>query len=312
MDTPFNEYFDSLDNLQDEKTDIETDIKCCDNLENYMVSEEYTICRICNQHINVVNSNPEKCYDNGKTTCRVGMPVSELLPESNTGSVIQTNYISNPNMRLISRLNLYNGIPYKVRSLLIVFNKISEHCLRHNISKRIINESQSLYKLISAYKISRGNNRTGLIAACIFIACKNSGSPRSSSEVAIIMEVEKKIITRGIKNLQDIIKINKLCIKRINNERVTAIDLIDRICNNLHIITYKDINEIKIQCNYFTDTFNKELSSCTPPSLAASIINYYVLYNNLKIDKQTISKESNVSVVTIQKNTNILASCINS
>ena len=198
-----------------------------------MVCEEHTICRVCNQPINVLNSSPEKVYEGSKLTSRVGMPVSELLPESNTGSVIKQSYISNPNMRLISRLNLYNGIPYKVRSLLIVFNQISEACSRNGISKRIINEAQSLYKMISAYKISRGNNRLGLISACVFISCKNSGSPRSSTEISYIMEVEKKVVTRGIKNIQEIIRVNKLNLDRICNTRVNALDLIDRICNNI-------------------------------------------------------------------------------
>ena len=309
-------YFNNLDSFQksikEEENKNELKIKCCDNIENYCVCEEKTICRICNQPINVLNSSPEKCYEGSKLTSRVGMPVSELLPESNTGSVIQQSYISNANMRLISRLNLYNGIPYKVRSLLIVFNQISEACSRNNISKRIINEAQSLYKMISAYKISRGNNRLGLISACVFISCKNSGSPRSSTEISKIMNVSKPVVTRGIKNIQEIIRVNKLNLDRICHNRVNALDLIDRICNNISELSHENINEIKIQLNYFIENYKKELSSCTPPSLAASIINYYILSNNLDIDKNTISKESNVSVVTIQKNTNILISCINS
>ena len=312
MDSALNHYFDHLDDITKKENGDICELNCCSDISNYMICEEQTICRVCNQPINVISNNPEKCYSGNNLTSRVGMPVSELLPESNTGSVIQQSYISNPNMRLISRLNLYNGIPYKVRSLLIVFNQISEACSRHNISKRIINEAQSLYKMISAYKISRGNNRLGLISACVFISMKNSGSPRSSTEVANIMNIEKKVVTRGIKNIQEIIRVNKLNLDRICHTRVSAMDLIDRICNNITSLSQDNINEIKIQLNYFIENYKKELSSCTPPSLAASIINYYILANNINIDKNTISKESNVSVVTIQKNTNILISCINS
>ena len=136
--------------------------------------------------------------------------------------------------------------------------------------------------------------------------------PRSSTEVANIMNIEKKVVTRGIKNIQEIIRVNKLNLDRICHTRVSAMDLIDRICNNITSLSQDNINEIKIQLNYFIENYKKELSSCTPPSLAASIINYYILANNIDIDKNTISKESNVSVVTIQKNTNILISCINS
>lgn len=307
-------YFDQIDLYQQSNIIKEKkEIRCCDNIENYMCGEQYTICRICNQEINILTSNPEKCYDGGKQTSRVGMPINELLPDSSTGSVIQNKYTScNSSMRTISRLNMYQGIPYKTRSLLLVFNTISENCNRHNISKKIINEAQGLYRIISQYKISRGNNRIGIIASVIFMSCKNCGAPRSSLEISKIMNIEKKIVTKGIKQLQDIIRINKIPLNRVILDRVTAIDLIDRICNNIDQLNYENINDIKLMCNHFSDTYSKELSSCTPSSLSAAIINFYSITNNIDLDKSIISKESSVSIVTIQKITNILISIVES
>ena len=115
-------YFDQIDIFQKNdcseknKNTNNIDIRCCDNIDNFMPCEEHTLCRICNQPITVLNSNPEKCYDGGKQTSRVGMPTSELLPDSTSGSVIINKFISNPSMRNISRLHVYQGIPYKVRS----------------------------------------------------------------------------------------------------------------------------------------------------------------------------------------------------
>jgi len=307
-------YFDQIDLYQQSNIIKEKkEIRCCDNIENYCVCEENTICRICNQEINILNSNPEKCYDGGKQTSRVGMPVNELLPDSSTGSVIQNKYTScNTSMRTISRLNMYQGIPYKTRSLLIVFNTISENCNRHNISKKIINEAQGLYRIVSQYKISRGNNRTGIISAVIFIACKNCGAPRSSLEISKIMNTEKKVVTKGIKQLQDIIRIYKIPLSRVILDRVTAIDLIDRVCNNIDRLNNEQVNEIKLMCDHFSETYSKELSSCTPSSLSAAIINFYAITNNIELDKSTISEHSSVSVVTIQKITNILISIVES
>ena len=306
-------YFDSLDEIQqtnNDRNDIKSYLKCCDNIDNYMPCESHTLCRICNQPITVLNSNPEKCYDSASQ--RTGMATSVLLPDSNSGSVISSQYISNNSMRTISRLNMYQGMPYKTRSLLIVFNSISEKCNRHNISKKIINEAQSLYKLISQYKISRGSNRLGIISATIFLSCKNCGNPRSTNEIAQICEISKKVVTKGIKILQDIIHTNKIPQSRIISTRVTAIDLIDRICNDISLLNYEDINNIKLLCDHFTENYSSELSSCTPPSLSASIIYYYIITNNISIDKNLISEKSNVSVVTIQKITNILVSTLSS
>ena len=306
-------YFTSLDDFQKNtyyKPDT-TPIKCCDNIDNYMPCEEHTLCRVCNQPINILNSNPEKCYEGGKQTSRVGMPSSELLPNSTSGSVIQSNFTSNPNMRIISRLQVYQGIPYKVRSLLLVFNTISEKCNRHNISIKIQNEAHGLYRIISQYKISRGSNRLGIISSCVFMACKNCGSPRSSVEISTIMEVDRKIVTKGIKQLNDIIRTNKIPLDRVVLDRVSAIDLIDRSCNDINELNVEQINNIKILCNYLNDYHKKELSSCTPPSLSAATIYYYIISNNIDIDKNTISQKTNVSVVTIQKITNTIISILN-
>ena len=299
------EYFTSLDIYSNPQIDKKQ--SCCNMVENRMICEENTICRVCNSTINTICNKPEKCYEGSKNTSRIGMPTSELLPDSTVGSVIKQNYIGNQNMRMISRLNMYNGIPYKTRSLLNVFNIISENCNRHNISKKIINESHAIYHVISKYKISRGTNRTGIISGCIFMACKNCCNPRSSIEISNIMNIEKKNVTRGIKQLNDIIRVNKISLNRMILNRVESIDLIDRYCNNLPL-NMNEITNIKKLCEYLNKEYAGILSSSTPPSLAASIINLYCLLNNKDsiITKKMISESSGISQVTIQKITNIL------
>jgi len=299
-----DQYFDNMDaivNIVKVKG-----VTCCDLIENMSVCEQHTICQVCGEVIVSINQNPEKCYDGGKTTSRTGMPTSELLPDSTCGSVISRTYITNSNMRNIARLNMYNGIPYKTRSLLKVFNTISENCNRNNISKKLINEAQGLYKIISKYKISRGSNRIGIISACIFLAAKNCSSARSPSEIAKVMNIENKVVTKGIKQLTDIIRVNRIPLERIILTRVTSMDLIDRICNDITLLDSECINDIKLLCIYFNEHHSDILSSCTPPSLAAAIVSYYILINKLDISKNLICDKSNVSIVTITKITNIL------
>ena len=108
-------YYTSLDDFQqtnNKSTNIslDTTIRCCDNIDNYMPCEEHTLCRICNQPITVLNSNPEKCYDGGKQTSRVGMPSSELLPDSTSGSVIINKFTSNPNIGLATNITINQSL----------------------------------------------------------------------------------------------------------------------------------------------------------------------------------------------------------
>ena len=92
----------------------------------------------------------------------------------------------------------------------LVFNLITSNCKRHGISDKIIDESKGIYKHICSKKISRGSNRLGIIASCVFMAAKNIGNPRSNKEISKVFDCDPKIVTKGIKNVNEILRIHKL------------------------------------------------------------------------------------------------------
>ena len=69
----------------------------------------------------------------------------------------------------------------------------------------IINSAKSLYSIVSKTKISRGNNRKGIIAACVYFACKECDVGRSSKEIAEMFNVVPTVMTKGVKKCQEII-----------------------------------------------------------------------------------------------------------
>ena len=298
-------YLNSLNEYSNITCVIDKDTKeCCDNISNHLVSEEKSICRICGNNINSnISFLPEKCYDN-KNVSHHGMPVSELLPDTNLGSVVGGNHYSNYNMRLVQQVNNYTSISYKDRSVLQVFIFIANSCKRHDINDKIVEEAKGIYKHICTKKISRGSNRLGIIAACVFMAAKNIGSPRSSKEISKVFDCDSKVITKGIKTVNEILRIHKLS-GRINKDRIEYSDLITRFCNNIDI-NQNQIEEIHILSKKLLNKYKDELSSCTPSSLSASFIYYYINLNNLKISKKELSDNTNISIVTIQKIVNLL------
>ena len=60
------------------------------------------------------------------------------------------------------------------------------------------------------------------------------------------------------------------------------------------------------ETNKILEEHKNELSSCTPSSLSASFIYYYIHLNDLDISKKDISDNTGISVVTIQKVVNII------
>jgi hypothetical protein len=138
------------------------------------------------------SSNPE----------RVGMPTNILLPESSLGSLIGFGRFDNPHFRKMVQYNSWNAMPYKERSQWKVFNKISAKALAAGLPNIIVETAKTYYKIISENSISRGTNRQGLIAACIYMACKKECVPRSSKEIASLFGINLHDMTRGHKKIQ--------------------------------------------------------------------------------------------------------------
>jgi transcription initiation factor TFIIB len=290
------ELFKELDTINR----VEKVLKCCDIEDNYMHTEEQIIiCKVCNNSISNILDCPEKNYvTDTKKTPRHGMPINQLLPKSSVGTTITNQYSSNA-MNRIEKYQRWNSMPYKERSLYQVFTTIQTKCDDNNLPAIISRTAKSLYTLIACEKISRGNNRKGIIAACVFNACKECTVPRSSNEIAKIFDIDTKIMTKGIKKYTEIMRLNKKNLERITSiKSINIDDFIDRFSHKLNLVD-KDIigiNTIVDQCKLFMiDKDN------TPPAMAAGCIYLYIKLLNLDISKKNIANISQISEVTINK-----------
>ena len=130
MDSNFDNYFDELDNLDNDK---KQETKCCDDQDNYMIDEGIITCRKCNNTISNIIDSPEWRFygDNGKNPTRCGMPVNVLLPGSSLGTTI-SGHNSSIAMNKINMYQKWNSMPYKERSLYKVFTEIENKCDQNN------------------------------------------------------------------------------------------------------------------------------------------------------------------------------------
>ncbi|MBD23882.1 MAG: hypothetical protein CMG46_02600 [Candidatus Marinimicrobia bacterium] len=277
---------------------------CCDNIMNHVLHNNIINCNQCNSIISNIIELPEwRNYgdNNSIDDNRCGMPLNELLPDSSTGSTIKQHYkSSNKSMNQVIRYQQWNSMTYKERSIYKVFTELSTIGKSNNLSNKVINESKALYKIISETKISRGSNRKGIIAASIYFACKNCGYPRSPKEISNMFKIDNKILTKGIKNFQEILQLSNNNNKRITEAKsINAEDFIDRFCDTFCEILPKDIDIIKLISNRCISL--KIDRENTPPSIAAGSIYLYCRYNNIDITKKDLSNICRISEVTINK-----------
>jgi transcription initiation factor TFIIB len=293
--TAFDDYFKNLDKINK----VEREIKCCEKKENYELSDKLEItCKICKNCISNIIDTPEwKNYkDSNVNMTRCGMPTNALLPQSSLGTTIKYDF--NYKMNRVNRYQQWNSMPYKERSLYKVYMNISEKCRKSDLPKIISETAQSYYLNISETKISRGSNRIGIIAACIYFACKECGVPRSTGELSALFDIDNKIMTKGCKNFTEITRMSKDRNRVQPQKSINLHDFIDRFCHKL-IVNPSEKNEIK-ELAKLCESLDL-INDNTPPAMASGCIYLYLKHKDREIDKKQISSICKISEVTINK-----------
>ena len=232
---------------------------------------------------------------------RCGMPSNELLPQSSLGSVVGYGWKGDTfEMHRIRKYQGWNAMPYKERARYNDFQIIQQTAARGGLPQCIIEDAKSQYKKITEDQISRGANRKGLRAACVYSACKKYNVPRSDKEIAEIFEIKDiTIMTRACKLFQQIWNTHqKSTMKDIMMPASRPGDFIQRFCSKLGMSQNSlDLaNRIASRAEEYG-----MVSENTPPSIAAGSIYLVVQLEKLPITKREIATACKISEVTICK-----------
>ncbi|KAJ3500592.1 hypothetical protein NLJ89_g9724 [Agrocybe chaxingu] len=88
------------------------------------------------------------------------------------------------------------------RNILTAFRDISSWCDQFSLPKTISDIAKQLYKRSDEEKLLRGKPLDAVIAACIFIACRQAHVPRTFREICNLTHVSKKILGQCYKALE--------------------------------------------------------------------------------------------------------------
>lgn len=289
-------------------TSTNKDMYICSNCHfaNLYVEDGTIICPQCYyEYGNLIDDSAEwKNYNDDQRMSdptRCGSSVNPLLVESSYGTSI--GYTKNLYFNHLKKINGWQSMPYHERSLKNVFDRLSQSGYNNGLTSNIIEYSHNLFAQVTQHqntngepKLSRGDNRDGLIAACLFYACKEYEVPRSPQEIGKICNVCSSDVTRGINLFYDLMKNSKF----INcNKHITKYsDFVERYCHNLDIDN-KITSEIMSLCQK-AEEYNI-LTKNTPQAMACGCIFFIIIKHNINITKTTISEKCGVSVPTITK-----------
>jgi transcription initiation factor TFIIB len=233
---------------------------------------------------------------------RCGMPINPLLAESSYGCKVLCIGSMSYEMRKIRRYTEWQSMPYKEKSQYDDFQIITTMAHNSGIPKIIIDDAVIYHKKISESDATfRGDNRDGILAASIYIACRINNYPRTAKEIATIFHLDTTSATKGCKNALSIINTLE---KDMNNKEKTNFGktkpeaFIERYCSKLNIN-----NELTKLCQFTSMKIEKLniMPENTPPSIAAGVVYYISQLCRLNISKRDVKNVSETSEVTINK-----------
>ncbi|KAN0140359.1 Cyclin-like protein [Lactarius tabidus] len=123
------------------------------------------------------------------------------------------------------------------RNLLSAFRDISSWCDQFSLPKTISDIAKQLYKRADEEKLLRGKPLDAVIAACIFIACRQAHVPRTFREICNLTHVSKKVLGQCYKALEQAFNLTPGSSAARSGAAGVAgpEDLLVRYCNHLDL-----------------------------------------------------------------------------
>jgi transcription initiation factor TFIIB len=179
---------------------------CCatDSFDNH----ENIVCKSCGIIVQRAFDNTAEYRffsqeDRGADPTRVGAPQDANLPQASLSTVILNTYGSAKNMYKVRKYHAWNTMPYRERALIQTYERLSLIGLNFGINQSIIEATKSTYITLQEVGGRHGLSRDAMLSACLYMALKQSGSPRKPKEVAEIFGISSATFTKALKQLQE-------------------------------------------------------------------------------------------------------------
>ncbi|KAF8165641.1 cyclin-like protein [Crassisporium funariophilum] len=121
------------------------------------------------------------------------------------------------------------------RNILTAFRDISSWCDQFSLPKTISDIAKQLYKRSDEEKLLRGKPLDAVIAACIFIACRQAHVPRTFREICNLTHVSKKILGQCYKALEQAFNLSPGASATHTAPSQGPENLLVRYCNHLDL-----------------------------------------------------------------------------
>jgi transcription initiation factor TFIIB len=223
---------------------------------------------------------------------RTGTITSELLPNSSYGSMMMRKRcaLQSDEMKSIAKLSSWSFSSHGERSWMGIFDAIQATALRAGLTKAIVLDACGYFKNTEDAQKTRGETRRALMAAAVFIACRDNDATRSHEEIADMFHVSIRALCKAMAKFD----------AKSSSVLSTQIGIAERLCADLHVSDSERDRALLILQRL------PELEH-TPKTVVAGVLSIVV---GGQIPK--VSEVSGVSVVSIRKIVEKLSTAVGS
>jgi transcription initiation factor TFIIB len=176
------------------------------------------------------------------------------------------------------------------RNLSAAFSQLDILKDKIGLPDAIIEKTAYIYRKAHERRLGRGRETAAALAAALYLACRQEGTPRTLKEICIISNIKRKAISRQYRDM--VIELD------IRIPTVDPIKCIARIANQINL--NQKIKQKAI--NIMNSATRSELSAGkSPMGLAASILYISCMINGCNNIGQTVfAQTAGVTEVTIR------------
>ena len=193
--------------------------------------------------------------------------------------------------RSIQKYQVWNSMTYRERVLCGVFDTLSVNAAHNGLPACILEDAKTLYKRVSDARITRGENRSAVIAVSMYVACKRNGVPRSIKELAAMFDMRPAALTKACRTFLEVVT-------DADASSSCPEDFVGRFCSRL------GMDPESTACTRRTVARADELAivcDAMPPSIVAGAIYLGSCRLELGLDKDAIGSVCAVAAVTVGK-----------
>ena len=218
---------------------------------------------------------------------RTGSPISILLPDMGLSTVIDKASIKNPDLKRAAKWN--SRMTWDKRNMLIATTELKRIGSNLNLPDHVKKSAIRLYIEAFKKKLLRGRSINGMVAACLYFACRDKKIPRTLQEILDETAVNAKNVRRCYRT---IIREMNLKVPSTN-----PVSLIPKFITKLGLDVEAEKATIKI-LQYFTTKFST--SGKDPKGLCAGALYLVCKKMEKRISQKEIANIVGVTEVTLR------------